>query len=604
MKINILKRDKNRYVKRISVSVLVVGFLIALFPYVFDLFIGQKTYPNVYIGKENFGLLTKEEARKKLKGFFRKSEIEGFEFVAGENRVLVASTITSLGDPDLSYSLVDFDYEKTLDNILSVKKEKNLFKKWAYVYRLLFDRIYFPVEFEVDKKQMKEVLKDNLTVFEQPPRDASIEYSKYQGYVIKKEKIGTVFDYESAVDELVYKIGKLDFSPIEVKKLSKNPSIYFNESLDAVEMATEIEKIFPIKIFYDDDRRDFFIMSVDEFRKYISLKKENNTVVLGFSDNMSLFLESISEKVNQEPKNAKFEIDDKTGKVVQFQESQPGYAVNIDETIKKISDDVFKKRNKQTFLVVEKVQPQYTTKDVNDLGIKELIGIGRSNFAGSPKNRVHNIEVASEKLNGLLIKPGEEFSLVKALKPFTEQAGYLPELVIKGNKLVPELGGGACQIGTTLFRAVLSAGLDITERRNHSFAVSYYSDEYGLPGTDATIYDPKPDFRFINDTDDYILIRTKIEKNGDLVYELWGANDGRKSSISKTEILSTTPAPSTKYIETADLPKGETECTGSNVPGYTTEFLYTVEKDGVKKEKVFKSYYKPWQKICLVGIGE
>lgn len=606
MKINIFRHNKIKYLKWVGLGVLLTGILIfILFPYVFDKILGDKSYPNIYIGNENFGLLTEKEAGEKLEKIFRKTETEGFEFIAGANRVLVASTITSLGDPDLSYSLIDFDHDKTLENIFNIKKERNIFKKWQYIVDTLLGQINLPVYFDMDKEKIIEVLKDNFSVFEQPAKDATIVYIPRRGYVVKKEKIGSVFNYEKAVDELSRKLAVLDFSSINLNPVYKNPEIYYNEALSMVDKINDMEKMIPYKVFFDKDSKKFFYITLSDFRKFITLRKKKDVLEFYFNEKFKDFLKEKTKDLNIEPQNAKFEIDEETGKVVQFQESKEGYLVDIQASLDRIADDVFIKRNQFSYLVIEKVKPQYTTADVNDLGIKELLGVGRSNFAGSPPNRVHNIKVASDKLNGLLIPPGEEFSLVKALKPFTQDAGYLPELVIKGNKLIPELGGGVCQIGTTLFRSVLSAGLEITERRNHSFAISYYRDEEGLPGTDATIYDPKPDFRFINNTPSYILIRTIVGDDGELVYELWGTTDGRRATTTKTKVLSKTPAPQTKYIETPDLPKGKTECSGSNVPGYTTEFTYIVEMpDGDKKEKVFKSYYKPWQKVCLVGIGE
>jgi vancomycin resistance protein YoaR len=145
--------------------------------------------------------------------------------------------------------------------------------------------------------------------------------------------------------------------------------------------------------------------------------------------------------------------------------------------------------------------------------------------------------------------------------------------------------------------------LDITQRRNHSFAVSYYNDENGLPGTDATIYDPAPDFRFINDTPGHILIQTFVGTDGILTYEFWGTNDGRGASTTVPVILSRSPAPDTKYIETEDLAPGVTECTGSNVPGYKTTFKYsTVTAAGEYQEEYFDSSYRPWQRVCLIGV--
>ena len=160
-------------------------------------------------------------------------------------------------------------------------------------------------------------------------------------------------------------------------------------------------------------------------------------------------------------------------------------------------------------LLIVEVDPVEKLENFNDLGIKELLGSGHSNFYGSSANRRHNIRVGSNKLSGMIIKPGEEFSLVKALGDVNKETGYLFEMVIKGNKTVPEYGGGLCQVATTLFRAALQSGLPITERRNHSYRVSYYEPA----GTDATIYSPHPDLRFINDTGNNILIQARFESN-------------------------------------------------------------------------------------------
>ena len=224
--------------------------------------------------------------------------------------------------------------------------------------------------------------------------------------------------------------------------------------------------------------------------------------------------------------------------------------------------------------------------------------MGTSNFKGSPKNRRHNIKVGADTLSGILITPGEEFSLVKALGEINKETGYLPELVIKGNRTIPEYGGGLCQIGTTIFRATLASGLPILERKNHSFRVRYYEPA----GTDATIYGPKPDYRFLNDTGYHILIQTRIEGD-DLIFEFWGTKDGRVAEQTKPVIYNITAPKPTQYIETADLPVGEVKCTEHAVPGADTSFDYKVTyPSGEVKETTFKSHYIPWQEVCLIGV--
>ena len=140
-----------------------------------------------------------------------------------------------------------------------------------------------------------------------------------------------------------------------------------------------------------------------------------------------------------------------------------------------------------------------------------------------------------------MIKPGAEFSFITTLGPVDETTGYLPELVIKPNATVPEYGGGMCQVSTTAFRAALNAGLKITERTNHAYPVSYYNPQ----GLDATVYIPKPDLRFINNTPGYILIQTKIVGT-QLFFDFYGTNDGRSVTLQGPTVLEHNPDGSMK----------------------------------------------------------
>lgn len=183
-------------------------------------------------------------------------------------------------------------------------------------------------------------------------------------------------------------------------------------------------------------------------------------------------------------------------------------------------------------IIAPKLNSDSTQEELQKYGIGELIGQGTSNFKGSPKNRISNIKTGASKFNGVLIKPGEEFSFIKVLGAVDASTGYLPEMVIKPNETVPEYGGGLCQVSTTMFRAAINAGLKITSRTNHAYAVQYYSPT----GLDATVYVPKPDFMFINDTPNYIFVKTRIE-GSQLFFDFFGASDGRQTKIIGPKVL-------------------------------------------------------------------
>jgi vancomycin resistance protein YoaR len=178
-------------------------------------------------------------------------------------------------------------------------------------------------------------------------------------------------------------------------------------------------------------------------------------------------------------------------------------------------------------LKVFTTEPKTSLESLNDLGITELIGRGESKFNGSPRNRRHNIKVGVSKMAGIIVKPGEEFSFNKYLGAVEASTGFLPELVIKKEGTVPEFGGGLCQVSSTTFRAAMHAGLPITQRRNHSYAVQYYAPQ----GSDATIYPGVVDLKFTNDTGNSILIWPYLKDENYLIFDFYGTYDGRKVEL-------------------------------------------------------------------------
>ena len=249
-------------------------------------------------------------------------------------------------------------------------------------------------------------------------------------------------------------------------------------------------------------------------------------------EKISSFLESLGERINQNPIDAKFKIEN--NKVTTFSLSHNGFKLNTEKSVEIIAKALLKNdANVQNInLAYEILRPEISSENVNQLGINALIGKGTSDFRGSTKSRVHNIKIASARFNGTLIKPKEEFSFIDTLGEVNKKNGYLPELVIKHNKTEPAFGGGICQVSTTVFRAAIYSGLKITARRPHAYPVHYYNPQ----GLDATVYIPRPDLRFINNTPGYILIQTEI-KGTKLAFYFYGIDDGRKIETIGPKII-------------------------------------------------------------------
>lgn len=238
------------------------------------------------------------------------------------------------------------------------------------------------------------------------------------------------------------------------------------------------------------------------------------------------YLESIGARFNVEPINAKFGFGNDE-RVDIFVPSALGKKLNIARSAALISDALLENKSSAS-LVFDIVEPEITLEKINNLGINKLLGAGASDYGKSPASRIHNIKVGMSKFNGIILKPGEEFSFNKFLGEVDEAQNYQAELVIKNGELEREYGGGLCQVSTTVFRAAIMAGLPITERKPHSFPVQYYNPQ----GFDSTIYPGIVDLKFINDTPAHILIQTKVT-GSKLSVEIYGSDDGRKVTMEE-----------------------------------------------------------------------
>lgn len=315
------------------------------------------------------------------------------------------------------------------------------------------------------------------------------------------------------------------------------------------------------------------------------------------------YVQSIAKDFDQDPQDAQVSFAD--GQVQVAQMNKDGRALDQKAAVQAIIGAFNQGAPRTLTLTVITKKSEVTSDSLAQLGIKQLIGQATTSYIGSPANRVHNIANGVKFLTGKLVKPGDEFSVVKTLGTIDDTTGYLPELVIKDNATEPEFGGGLCQVSTTLFRAVMNAGLKVTARTNHSYRVPYYERGVG-PGLDATIYDPQPDFKFLNDTPGWILIQAYMTpKKDEVTFELYGTSDGRKGDVGKPVVYDVQGPPPPIYIKSDTLPVGKTKQVDHAHPGAKATVKYTVYKaDGsVMFTQTFNSVYKPWAAKYLVGTA-
>ena len=243
-----------------------------------------------------------------------------------------------------------------------------------------------------------------------------------------------------------------------------------------------------------------------------------------------------------------------------------------------------------------------TSKNGAEYGIFSLLGTGVSKFTGSAQPRITNITLAAQRTSGVLVPPGKEYSFNQAVGEISAQTGYAVAYIISQGRTVLGEGGGVCQTSTTLFRAILNAGLPITSRHPHAYRVGYYEIDAPV-GFDASVYQPSLDLKFKNDTPGYVLIQSSANlATNTLEFSIYGTPDGRKVEISAPKLYNVSAPPAPLYQNDPALPKGVVKQVDFSAPGGTTEFTRKVTKgDELLFEDTFKSVYQPWRAIYLVG---
>jgi len=572
----------------------IVILLLAITVWVWEKTYENKIYPGVFVAGIDLSGKTADEAEKILNQKIDSFNQRGIDFKY-KNQVVPIMPIAG-PDADLAYGIINFDANNSINDALAYGRDENFFiniknqiSSFTFGKRILID--YF-----LDKPALNEILTKNFAALEAPAEENRLLYDNSNGsFSIKEQKPIKVIEYDKAIKLLDQKLSTLDFSSILLTSSEKQ---LYNDTVtnDLINQAYAYLDFSPLTLKNDQDK---WVIEKQQLAKFIDINPKGDSFAIGLNqtETEKYLKNSIAAKIDVKPLETKFQLKD--GRVTQFQAGKDGLELDIQQSIKKITNDFIGNKINEIDLAVRKLSP-FRASSTEDILVKELIGTGHSSFAGSSKNRRTNIRVGADSLNGLLIKPGETFSIMKALGDIDGGNGYLQELVIKGNKTVPEYGGGLCQIGTTMFRTALASGLPIAERRNHSYRVSYYEPA----GTDATIYDPSPDLKFTNDTGNLILIQARISGN-DLYFDFWGTKDGRTVKQTYPTIYNIVKPKTSKIIETLSLPKGQKKCTEKAHNGADAYFDYKVTYDnGEIKNKRFTSHYVPWQEVCLIGVDK
>ena len=244
------------------------------------------------------------------------------------------------------------------------------------------------------------------------------------------------------------------------------------------------------------------------------------------------------------------------------------------------------------------IEPTHTVESIKSMGIKGLLSSYSTKFNPDLVGRTYNVRVAAAALDGRMISPGEEVSFNKVVGPRSTEAGYKNAKIILNNEFVDGLGGGVCQVSSTLYNAVLLANLEVTDRDNHSLPVGY------VPiGRDATVAYNYLDFRFKNNQDSYILIKSKVGNNS-LTFKIYGNTDNKKDVAIKSWVVRVLE-PEVIYEKDSNLAKGEQIIKQEGIRGYKAAGELIISQNGEETHKPLpESLYRARNEIIAVGTKE
>ncbi len=363
------------------------------------------------------------------------------------------------------------------------------------------------------ERQTVRVLRTIADELARPPQDARVHL---EGIALRLEPgiEGRQMDISATLQVLLPHLYALESVEIVPPFIKVPPQITDAKAEQALEMGRGVLSE-PLSLLVPNPREGDpgpWTMTPDVMAEMLSVHIAADGVTVALDEvALANFLGPIAMALARKPVDATFRFEAATVTLVPETPSVVGREVDVTATIRRINETLQAGRHYVPLVVIETPPTYLDTMTAADLGIREIVAVGESYFTGSSSARDKNIRLGASKFNGVIIKPGQTFSFNEYLGEVSTEAGYDQSYVIIGNRTVPGVGGGICQVATTAFRAAYFGGYPIVERWAHAYRVGYYELGGFGPGFDATVYAPYVDLRFTNDTPYHLLIQTEVD---------------------------------------------------------------------------------------------
>jgi vancomycin resistance protein YoaR len=579
-----LNRVKNFFTPHRVRNILYVFYGLLVIATVYHAVFAKRIIPGVYVGKVRVGGMTFLEAKKTLEDYEKKVTKE-LVIKSGDKEYIIKAS-----DIGLVY-----DWDSSVTRAFEVGRTGNIFidnkDKLAGLFRGLFVAAFYDYDDELAGAKFSLIKADANT----EAKNAGLAFDKDGNLVITPAVEGV-----KVVDELLHKAFTSSFDRIDFSQKTlptKNVKTKVSEA-DLQASLPEIKKIITNEITVRDGNKSW---KLDKTQLLDLLKFTKNGKLEFMLDEpkFEAFSDSVAQDVNELPRGQVMGMNEK--KVTAFKLIRDGKELDQKEFAKRFKDAFFNAKS-----TVE--LPMSTVSGLADkekYGILALLGEGVSTYKGSGAGRIHNLTLAAERTNGVLVAPGAIYSMNNSIGEVEASTGYDIAYIIQEGRTVLGSGGGVCQTSTTIFRAVLNAGLPVVVRHPHAYRVSYY--EQNMPvGFDAAVFQPSWDFQFKNDTPNYVLVQSSYNlEESSLTFRIFGTPDGRTVEITEPVVTNQSPPPPALYQDDPTLPKGATKQIDFPAWGASVKFTRTVKMAGkVLFEDTYNSRYQPWRAIYLVGTKQ
>lgn len=560
-------------------------YFAAIFLIIYHFFYAHRIIPGIKIGSVRVGGQTYEQAKKTLEENLVKT-VTKLPLEYENKRYEIAGQSINL----------QYNWDAAISRAFEIGRTGNLLADTKDKIAGLFKDLYISAFYDYDEDLFHARFSQIKGEINQEAKEADIVINQSGALEVAEASQGRKVIEDDLFKIIINAFDRVSFTTREIPVEKHSPNVY---AIEITPILSEVKKIVGNKLTVTNDKKQW-ILDQKQMVDLLAFTKESGKIEATLNrPKFEAFLESIAQETNKSPRGAVTQIEG--NKVIRFEITQAGTEID-----KKQFTQNFKKAflggDKEVALVFKNMD---LPSDVNKFGIFALLGEGSSNFTGSSNARIHNLTLAAQRTSGVLVPPGGIYSMNNAVGDISGQTGYDAAYIIKNGRTVLGEGGGVCQTSTTLFRAVLNAGLPIVMRYPHAYRVKYYEYD-SKPGIDASIFQPSLDLQFRNDTPNYVLIQSSADLNAlTLNFKIYGTPDGRLVEMSEPVVTNQTPPPAPLYIDDPNLAKGAIVQVDYPAWGANVSFTRVVRRGGEKLfEDTFNSRYQAWRAIFMRGTKE